>query len=74
MFLLRTRRNLGLTAHRGWARLLIDRMGTLVQRPEPEAPEPAWGSTKSSVQDDEAMDAHHFHHPSPSGFNTGFAR
>lgn len=65
MFLLRTRRNLGLTAHRGWARLLIDRMGTLVQRPEPEAPEPAWGSTKASVQDDEAMDAHHFHHPPP---------
>ena len=36
--------SLGLTAHRGWARLLIDRMYTQVQRPEfPQAPEPAWG-------------------------------
>ena len=33
----------------------------------------AWGSTKASAQDDEAMDAHHYHHP-PSGFNAGFAR
>ena len=37
------------------------------------APEPAWGSTKASAQDDKAMDAHHYHHP-PSGFNAGFAR
>ena len=44
MFLIRARRSLGLTAHRGWARLLIDRMYTQVQRPEfPQAPEPAWG-------------------------------
>ena len=44
--------------------LLIDRMDTQVQRPEfPQAPEPAWGSTKASAQDDEAMDAHHYHHP-----------
>ena len=64
MFLTRARRSLGLTAHRGWARLLIDRMDTQVQRPEfPQAPEPAWGSTKASAQDDEAMDAHHYHHP-----------
>ena len=48
MFLIRARRGLGLTAHRGWARLLIDRMDTQVQRPEfPQAPEPAWGSTKA---------------------------
>ena len=33
MFLIRARRSLGLTAHRGWARLLIDRMDTQVQRP-----------------------------------------
>ena len=44
MLLIRARRGLGLTAHRGWARLLIDRMDTQVQRPEfPQAPEPAWG-------------------------------
>ena len=66
--------SLGLTAHRGWARLLIDRMYTQVQRPEfPQAPEPAWGSTKASAQDDKAMDAHYYPHP-PSGFNAGFAR
>ena len=53
---------------------LIDRMDTQVQRPEfPQAPEPAWGSTMASAQDDEAMDAHHYHHP-PSGFNAGCAR
>ena len=34
MFLIRARRSLGLTAHRGWARLLIDRVDTQVQRPE----------------------------------------
>ena len=74
LFLIRTRRGLGLTAHRGWARLLIDRMDTQVQRPEfPQAPEPARGSTKASARDDKAMDAHHYHHP-PSGFNAGFAR
>ena len=74
MFLIRARRGLGLTAHRGLARLLIDRIDTQVQRHEfPQAPEPAWGSTKASAQDDEAMDAHHYHHP-PSGFNTGCAR
>ena len=40
MFLIRARRGLGLTAHRGWARLLIGRMDTKVQRPEfPQAPE-----------------------------------
>ena len=61
MFLIRARRSLGLTAHRGWARLLIDRMDTQVQRPEfLQAPEPAWGSTKASARDDEAMDAHHY--------------
>ena len=54
--------------YRGWARLLIDRMDTQVQRPEfPQAPEPAWGSTNASAQDDKAMNAHHYHHP-PSGF------
>ena len=53
MFLIRARRGLGLTAHRGWARLLIDRMETQVQRPEfPQAPEPAWCSTKASAQGD----------------------
>ena len=43
-------------AHRGWARLLIDRMDTgLVQRPKyPETPEPALGSIKAFSQDDEA--------------------
>ena len=41
-------------AHLGWARLLIDRMDTLIQRPEyPETPEPALGSTKVFSQDDE---------------------
>ena len=30
MFLIRARRGLGLTADRGWARLLIDRMDTQV--------------------------------------------
>ena len=40
------RRSLGQTAHRGWARLFIDRMDTQVQHPEyPETPEPALGST-----------------------------
>ena len=74
MFLTRARRSLGLTAHRGWARLLIDRMDTQVQRPEfPQAPEPAWGSTKASAQDDKAMDVHHYHHH-PSCFNAGVAR
>ena len=64
MFLIRARRGLGLTAHRGWARLLIDRMDTQVQRPEfPQDPELAWGSTNASVQDDRAMDAHHYYHP-----------
>ena len=49
-------------------------MDTQVQRPEfPQAPEPAWGSTKASAQDDEVMDDHHYYHP-PSGFNAGFAR
>ena len=44
MFLIRARRSLGLTAHRGWARLLVDRMDTQVQRPEfPQASEPAGG-------------------------------
>ena len=43
-------------------------MDTQVQRPEfPQAPEPAWGSTNASAQDDKAMNAHHYHHP-PSGF------
>ena len=74
MFLIRARRGLGLTAHRGLARLLVDRMDTQVQRPEfPQAPEPAWGSTKASAQGDRAMDANHYHHP-PSGFGAGFAR
>ena len=74
MFLIRARRGLGLTAHRGWAPLLIDRMDTQVQRPEfPQAHEPAWGSTKASARVDEAMYAHDYHHP-PSGFNAGFAR
>ena len=42
LFLIRTRRSLGLTAHRDWARLLINRMDTQVHRPEcPETPEPA---------------------------------
>ena len=73
MFLIRARRGLGLTAHRGWARLLIDHMDTQVQRPEfPQAPEPAWGSTKASAQDYKAVDAHHYHYP-PSGFNAGIA-
>ena len=46
---------------------LIDRMYTQVQRPEfPQAPEPAWGSTKASARDDKAMDAHHYHHPPPA--------
>ena len=53
MFLIRARRGLGLTAHRGWARLIIDRMDKQVQRPEfPQAPEPAWGSTKASARGD----------------------
>ena len=39
----------------------------------PQAPEPAWGSTKASARDDKAMEAHHYHHP-PSGFGAGFAR
>ena len=61
-------------AQLGWARLLIDRMDTQVQRPEfLQAPEPAWGSTKASAQDDKAMDAHHYHQP-PSGFSAGCAR
>ena len=45
-------------------RLLIDRMDTQVQRPEfPQAPKPAWGSTKAPAQDDQAMDAHHYQPP-----------
>ena len=63
MFLIRARRSLGLTANRGWARLLIDRMDTQVRPELPQAPKPAWGSTKASSQDDEAMDANHYHHP-----------
>ena len=34
MFLIRARRGFGLTAHRGWAHLLIDRMDIQMQRPE----------------------------------------
>jgi hypothetical protein len=53
----RARRGLGLTAQRGWA--LIGRMDNQVKRPEyPDAHEPAWGSTKASLQDDGAMDAY----------------
>jgi hypothetical protein len=71
MFLTRTRRSLGLTAHRGWARLLIDRMNSLVLRPEQsQAPGPSWGSTKVSFEDDEAMEDFLHHHP-PSGFDSG---
>jgi hypothetical protein len=71
MFLTRTRRSLGLTAHRGWARLLTDRMDSLVVRPEQtQAPGPSWGSTKVSIEDDEAMEEFLHHHP-PSGFDSG---
>ena len=42
-------------------------MDTQMQRPEvPQAPEPAWGSTKASAQDDRAMDANHYHDPPPA--------
>ena len=42
MSLIRARRGLGLTAYRGWARLLIGRMDNQVQRPEfSQASEPA---------------------------------
>ena len=71
MFLARTRRGLGLTAHRGWARLLIDRLDSHVQRPEQQrAPGPSWGSAKVSFEDDEAMEDFLHHHP-PSGFDSG---
>ena len=69
IFLIRARRGLGLTAHRGWARLLIDRMDTQVQRPEfprrlsPRGAQPRptrlWTPTTTTT---------------PSGFNAGFAR
>jgi hypothetical protein len=63
---------LGLTAHRGWARLLTGRMSNQVKRPEyPGAHGPARGWAKAPLQDDGAMDAHHYH---PSSFNAGFAR
>ena len=71
MFLIRARRGLGLTAHLGWARPLIDRMDTQVQRPEfPQALEPAWGSTLHRTT--------RIYTPTttttPSGFNAGCAR
>ena len=73
MFIGRVRRSLGLTAHRGWARVLLGRMDSQVQRPEhPKPLETVCGSSLISLEEDEAMDAFLYHLP-PSGFEHEFS-
>ena len=64
VFLRQTRRICGLTAHRGWAKLLLDRCRDLVQHPnQPRG---------ARVNDEEDAEAHaHYHYTHPQADQVG---
>ena len=65
VFLRQTRRICGLTAHRGWAKLLLDRCRDLVQHPNQPR------STRWNDEDDAEAHAHyHYTHPPGRSYRT----
>ena len=63
MFAQRLYRSLGLAAHLGWARLLVDRYRDLVEVPAPTREDPGGGRHHFAPDDEDAFECENYHNP-----------
>ena len=63
MFTQRLYRSLGLAAHLGWARLLVDRYRDLVEVPAPTREDPRGGRHHFAPDDEDAFEYENYHNP-----------
>ena len=63
MFTQRLYRSLGLAAHLGWARLLVDRYRDLVEVPAPTREDPGGGRHHFAPDDEDAFEYENYHNP-----------
>ena len=63
MFTQRLYRSLGLAAHLGWARLLVDRYRDLVEVPAPTREDPRGGRRRFAPDDEDAFEYENYHNP-----------
>jgi hypothetical protein len=63
MFTQRLHRSLGLAAHLGWARLLVDRYRDLVEVPAPTREDPGGGRLHFAPDDESAFEYENHHSP-----------
>jgi hypothetical protein len=63
MFTQRLYRSLGLAAHLGWARLLVDRYRDLVEVPAPTRADPRGGRHHFAPDDDDAFEYENYRNP-----------
>jgi hypothetical protein len=63
MFTQRLYRSLGLAAHLGWARLLVDRYRDLVEVPAPTREGPGGGRYHFAPDDEDAFEYGNYHSP-----------
>jgi hypothetical protein len=58
-------RSLGLAAHLGWTRLLVDRYRDLVEVPAPTREDPGGGRHHYAPDDEDALEYENYHNPEP---------
>jgi hypothetical protein len=63
MFTQRLYRSLGLAAHLGWARLLVDCYRDLVEIPAPTREDPGGGIRHFAPDDEGAFEYENYHNP-----------
>jgi hypothetical protein len=63
MFTQRLYRSLGLAAHLGWARLLVDRYRDLVEVPAPTCEDPRGGRHHFAPDDEDAFEYENYQNP-----------